>query len=274
MIQEMRAQAAAFSATFRDDVAAEVDVRQHPFVVQLNQSGEVLRAEALVIATGAASRWLNVDGEDALKGRGVSTCAACDGFLFRGKRCVVIGGGETAMEEALFLARICAAVVVVHRRDTFRARQVLQDRVLNHPTISVRWQVEVQEFIAAERGAEGGTLQERDGGLSIRLAGLTLRDARTGQTSREPADAAFLAIGHTPNTELLEGQVRMLPGTGYLETLAGSTQTSVPGVFAAGDVADPSYRQAITSAGSGAAAALDAERWLSLNRKPQQDPFG
>eukprot|EP00927_Polykrikos_kofoidii_P084443 TRINITY_DN8896_c1_g1_i1.p1 TRINITY_DN8896_c1_g1~~TRINITY_DN8896_c1_g1_i1.p1 ORF type:complete len:695 (+),score=116.17 TRINITY_DN8896_c1_g1_i1:29-2113(+) len=255
IVEDMRAQARGFFADLRDDIALSVNVQTRPFEVHLNSSSTLL-AEALIVATGADSRWLGIKGEDTFRGRGVSSCAACDGYIFRGKRCAVIGGGETAMEEALFLARICASVVIIHRRDQFRGREVLQQRVLDHPKIAVRWDTLVHEFV----GEDSGT---GDVGAT-RLTALLLKDATTGEAvGRLPTDSAFVAIGHDPNTALLRDQVRMVDGTGYLEVSGRTTYTSVPGVFAAGDVADPKYRQAVTAAGSGAAAALDAERWLS-----------
>lgn len=183
------------------------------------------------MATGADSRWLGVAGEGELRGMGVSSCAACDGHVFREKRCAVIGGGDAAMEEALLLARLCSSVTVIHRRDNFRAQKILQDQVLGHSKIHAIWDSEVQEFLGEAMGPKGPM-----------LSALMLRNKRTGDVSTLPSDAAFVAIGHDPNTKMLRGQVRMDESTGYLQTLHPSTQTSVRGVFAAGDVADPTYR--------------------------------
>lgn len=254
IIQDMRAQALSFFADLREDTVHAVDVRNWPFSVYLNSSQDTtsFRTESLIVATGADSRWLGVKGEDELRGHGVSSCAACDGPLFRGKNCVVIGGGDSAAEESLFLSRLCASVTLIHRRDQLRAGKLLQQRVLGHPKVTVIWNSVVQEFLSEKDSA------------SPRLVGVILKHIRSGDILQRHADAAFVAIGHDPNTGLFGGQLRMLSNTGYLETLGRSSHTSVPGVFAAGDVADPVYWQAITAAGSGAAAAIDAERWLSM----------
>ena len=247
IVRLMRKQAMRFSATFEEETALSVDLSSRPFKITTNTS--VILAHSLVIATGADSRWLGVPGEEELKGGGVSSCATCDGFLFSGKPVVVVGGGDTAMEDALVLARTSSSVVLIHRRDSFRASKVLANAVLNNAKITVLWNSTVAEFKAGEG--------------SDMLAEVVVRDVNdASNVSSIPAEAAFVAIGHIPNTGLFTGQLDMTD-TGYLQTRADSTHCSVDGVFASGDVADWVYRQAVTSAGSGSQAALDAERWLS-----------
>eukprot|EP00418_Pyrodinium_bahamense_P094702 CAMPEP_0179044240 /NCGR_PEP_ID=MMETSP0796-20121207/17575_1 /TAXON_ID=73915 /ORGANISM="Pyrodinium bahamense, Strain pbaha01" /LENGTH=661 /DNA_ID=CAMNT_0020740639 /DNA_START=208 /DNA_END=2194 /DNA_ORIENTATION=+ len=257
MIEVMKHQARSFFTEVWDDTVLSVNASTRPFEIITNKSG-VVRSHTVILATGADSRWLNVEGEWEYRGHGVSSCAACDGYLFKDKSCAVIGGGDTAMEEALMLSRICSEVVMIHRRDNFRASLVLQQRVLANPSIQVRWNTEVVKFV-------GKTL-EADGEQHKALTTLELRDARDeqGEASTLAVDAAFVAIGHDPNTWFVRGQVDMDAGS-YIVTPERTTRTSVPGIFAAGDVADHVYRQAVTSAGSGAMAALDAERYLSEN---------
>jgi len=236
-----------FAATFEEEAALSVDLSSRPFKITTNNS--VILAQSIVIATGADSRWLGVPGEDDLKGGGVSSCATCDGFLYSGKPVVVVGGGDTAMEDALVLARTSTSVVLIHRRDSFRASKVLANAVLSNPKITVMWNSTVAEFKAVEGSNVLGSVAVR---------------STTDETNvtEIPAEAAFVAIGHIPNTQLFNGQLEMTEN-GYLITKPASTKCSVDGVFAAGDVADWVYRQAVTSAGSGSSAALDAERWLS-----------
>jgi len=255
MIHVMKQQARSFFAEVKDDVVLDVNTAKRPFELITNKSG-VIKAHTLILATGADSKWLEVEGEYEYRGFGVSSCAACDGYLFKHKSCAVIGGGDTAMEEALMLSRICSDITLIHRRDKFRASDVLQKRVLSNPKITVRWNTAIEKFV--------GKTMEVDGYNQTALTSIVLRDtqdASTGPVSIA-VDAAFVAIGHDPNTRFLIGQVQMDTGN-YLITREGSTRTSIPGVFAAGDVADHVYRQAVTSAGSGAMAALDAERYLS-----------
>merc|ERR1719498_116209 len=252
IIKLMKTQAAKFSATFEHETVPSVDLSSRPFVLKTNTSA--LTAHSLVISTGADSRWLGVEGEHQYRGGGVSSCATCDGFLWREKAVAVIGGGDTAMEDALVLARTSSHVTVIHRRDTFRASHVLQQAVLSNPKITVMWNTTVKQF-------KGGDCAQE---ATCMLSHLVLED--TVDPAKEvpelPVDAAFVAIGHIPNTELFKGQLDM-SDNGYLLTREGSTACSIPGVFASGDVADWVYRQAVTSAGSGSQAALDAERWLS-----------
>jgi len=259
MIQVMKHQARSFFTEVWDDTVVNVNTSVKPFVIQTNSSGTV-HAHTIIVATGADSKWLDAEGEWDYRGFGVSSCAACDGYLYKNKACAVVGGGDTAMEEALMLSRICGSVTLLHRRDNFRASLVLQQRVLSHPNIKVRWNSVIHRYV-------GKTLEDDGSGLERKeLTHIEIRNTKDASAEREmfPVDAAFIAIGHDPNTKLFKGQVDM-DETGYILTPGGSTKTSVPGFFAAGDVADHVYRQAITSAGSGAMAALDAERWLSEN---------
>lgn len=246
IIKLMKKQALKYNTIFEEELALSVDLSKRPFVITTNNSA--ITAHALIIASGADSRWLNVPGEEELKGMGVSSCATCDGFLYSGKPVVVVGGGDTAMEDALVLARTSPSVVLIHRRDTFRASKVLQAAVLAHPKIKVMWNSTVQEFKATEMG-----------GLGTVVVAATDDPANITEVA---AEAAFVAIGHIPNTQLFEGQLEMTDSN-YLVTRGSSTKCSIDGVFAAGDVADWVYRQAVTSAGSGSQAALDVERWLS-----------
>ena len=251
IVQLMRAQAYEFKTLMIDDVAVQVDVSQgRPFRVQLNASSAPVFAHSVVIATGADSRWLGVPGEHDFRGKGISSCATCDGFLYRGRDVLVVGGGDTAMEDALVLARTSKSVTLVHRRDKFRASHTLAARVKEHAKIKILWNTVVESF--------GG-----DSNGDVAYAMLRSTADADSEAQRLAIGAAFVAIGHDPNTEMFKGQLEM-DAAGYLETPKGrSTKTSVEGVFAAGDVADHVYRQAVTSAGSGAMAALDAERFLS-----------
>lgn len=255
MIQVMKMQARSFFTEVWDDMSVAVNISARPFEIYTNKSG-LVRAHTVIVATGADSRWLNAEGEYELRGHGVSSCAACDGYLFKGKSCAVVGGGDTAMEEALMLSRICSSVQLVHRRDAFRASLVLQDRVLNNPKIQVRWNSAVSKYVGKKITVEG-----EDQTVLDHLVLVDTQDP-TKDTSTLEVDATFVAIGHDPNTAAWRGQLDM-DDNSYIVTPARSTQTSVPGIFAAGDVADHVYRQAVTSAGSGAMAALDAERYLS-----------
>lgn len=257
MIQVMKHQARSFFTEFWDDTVLGINTTTRPFEIITNKSG-VVKSHTLIIATGADSRWLNAQGEWEYRGHGVSSCAACDGYLFKGKACAVIGGGDTAMEEALMLSRICSEVTLIHRRDQFRASLVLQDRVLNNKNIKIMWNAMVAKYV--------GKTFEENGEQHKTLTHLELQDTRSPEKEATTlaVDAAFVAIGHDPNTWFATGQVNM-DDNNYIMTPDRSTRTSVPGVFAAGDVADHVYRQAVTSAGSGAMAALDAERYLSEN---------
>jgi thioredoxin reductase (NADPH) len=269
VVAAMRAQAAHFGAIFEDDVVESVQI-----VEASANGGRLLRVvtnltgaidtHSIIMATGAESNWLDVPGEWELRGGGVSSCATCDGALYAGKHVVVVGGGDTAMEDALVLARTSKAVTVVHRRDRFRASKVLGDRVLNHPLINVVWNSSLQEIVGRELPPPEEDNVDLDTVQPKVVSGVVLADVSTGDIRRMDCDAVFVAIGHTPTTSFLQGVVDFNPDhAGYIQVLGGTTHTSVPGIFAAGDVTDAVYRQAVTSAGSGAAAALDAERYLS-----------
>uniref|UniRef100_A0A7S0MM64 Thioredoxin reductase n=1 Tax=Cryptomonas curvata TaxID=233186 RepID=A0A7S0MM64_9CRYP len=317
LVHLMQLQAARFGAVFEQDMVVEVDIRARPFTVKTNET--TIRTNSLILSTGADSRWLGVPGEWEHRGGGVSSCATCDGFLFADQDVVVIGGGDTAMEDALVLARTSRSVVVIHRRDKFRASKVLAERVLSHSKIKVRWDSEVVSFqgkkvrvlsngLQVQLNSDGTLLEEDYTKLRVKeitkrldqagvsysgikdkeelvkilrsavatsvaestadsaeqavLSSVRVRNAKTKEEEDIACAAAFVAIGHDPNTKFVKDQLEM-DSNGYLVTKPGTTRTSVEGVFAAGDVADHVYRQAITSAGTGAMAALDAERWLS-----------
>jgi len=238
----MRRQAERFGARLVAGEVSRVDFSSRPFLVEVNGTDQH-HADAVVIATGAEARWLGIPGEERLRGYGVSACATCDGFFFKGRRIAVVGGGDSAMEEALFLTRFASEVVVVHRRDEFRASAIMARRVLEHPKVRVRWNALPLEVLGGDA-----------------VTGLRVRDTVTGAEEDLPVEGVFVAIGHDPATALFRGQLD-LDERGYLRTF-GNTATSVPGVFAAGDVSDSTYRQAITAAAAGCRAAIDAERWL------------
>jgi len=246
LMEEMQAQAEHVGTKMVWDHVSEVDFSRRPFVVT-GDSG-TYHADTLVIATGAQARWLGLPSEERMKGKGASACATCDGFFYRGKKVAVIGGGNTAVEEALYLTNHSQDVTLIHRRDSFRAEKILQDRLFANPHIKVVWDSEVAEFIA------GGTPEV--------LVGLDIRNVKSGEVSRIDVDGAFVAIGHTPATELFAGKLT-LDDDGYILVETGTTKTSVPGVYACGDVMDKIYRQAVTAAGTGCMAALDAEKFLA-----------
>ncbi len=241
LMQMFRGQAERFGATTVQADVSRVDLSERPFGVWVDDDEEY-RAKAVIIATGASARWLGLDSESRLRGYGVSTCATCDGFFFRDKPMVVVGGGDSAMEEAIFLARMASKVTIVHRRDQFRASAIMADRAMANQKVAVRWNAAVEEAVGDEK-----------------VEAVRVRDTVTGELEDIPAAAMFVAIGHDPNTALFQGQVE-LDEAGYVVT--DGTRTSVEGVFAAGDVQDVVYRQAITAAASGCMAAMDAERWL------------
>ena len=245
LMQEMQAQAEHVGTRMLWDTITEVDLSGSPFRA-IGDSGDVYEGETLVIATGAQAKWLGAPGEQELSGKGVSACATCDGFFYRGKKVVVIGGGNTAVEEALYLTNHSQDVTLIHRRDSLRAEKILQDRLFAHPHIKVLWNKAVDHFVGGDSG----------------LSGVSLKDTVTGKVSVEPTDGAFVAIGHAPSTELFKGKLEMDAG-GYLLVEPGTPKTAIPGVFACGDVMDHVYRQAVTAAGTGCMAALDAERFLA-----------
>jgi thioredoxin reductase (NADPH) len=244
LMDEMRAQAQRFGADIVSGVVARVDLAHRPFTVHFGD-GEEVKARTLIIATGASARLLGLHSERVLMGHGVSTCATCDGYFFRNRPIAVVGGGDSALEEAIYLAKLVSHVTLVHRRDKLRASKIMQDKALAHPKISFAWNSEVESVLDNGKGE---------------VNGMRLRNVVTNEISDIEIDGLFVAIGHTPNTKLFAGQLELDPN-GYLITHDGS-KTSVPGVFAAGDVQDHVYRQAITAAGSGCMAALDAERYL------------
>jgi len=250
LMDEMRAQAEHVGAQMVYDMIAEVDLSRRPFRLT-GDGGTIYTGDTLVIATGAQARWLGLESETRLRGQGVSACATCDGFFYRGKKVAVIGGGNTAVEEALYLTNHSQDVTLIHRRDTLRAEKILQERLFAHPNITVLWNKAIDSFVAGEGNAG--------------LVGLDLRDTVTGKISRLDLDGAFVAIGHEPATALFRGQLDIEPD-GYLVVQPGTSKTAVPGVFACGDVMDRHYRQAVTAAGTGCMAALDAERFLAEAR--------
>ncbi|MGB6537180.1 MAG: thioredoxin-disulfide reductase [Xanthobacteraceae bacterium] len=249
LMEQMAKQAAHVGTKLLADHVNEVDLQRRPFRIACD-SGDVYFAETLVLATGAQARWLDLPSEQKFRGYGVSACATCDGFFYRGKDVLVIGGGNTAVEEALFLTNFASQVTLVHRRGSLRAERILQDRLFRHPKIEVIWDSVLDDI----RGAEN----------PLKVTHARLKNLKTGATSERPVDGIFIAIGHTPATELVAGQVETNP-SGYIKTAAHSTATSVPGLFAAGDVADEVYRQAVTAAGLGCMAALEAERFLAAH---------
>jgi thioredoxin reductase (NADPH) len=247
LMEQMAEQAKHVGTRMVDDLIVRVDFSVRPFRCYAD-SGDVFLADAVVIATGAQARWLDIESEQRLQGRGVSACATCDGFFYRGKRVAVIGGGNTAVEEALYLTHHADSVTLIHRRDSLRAEKILQERLFANQKISVIWDSVVEEI-------EGGGTPEV-------VTGVRLLNKKTGVMSSQPFDGVFIAIGHLPNTAIFAGQVAM-DAEGYIQTVAGSTRTSVEGVFAAGDVQDKIFRQAVTAAGTGCMAALEAEKWLA-----------
>jgi len=247
LMDEMKAQAEHVGTEMVLDQIVKVDLSRRPFQLE-GDSGDSYSCDALIICTGAQARWLGLDSERAFQGFGVSACATCDGFFYKGKEVVVVGGGNTAMEEAIFLTRFASRVTMVHRRDGFRGEKILQNRVAENPKIEVVWNSVIDEIV--------GTTDPKA------VTGVRLKNVRTGAVTVRPADGVFVAIGHAPATELFKGQLETT-ASGYLVSKPDSTATAIPGVFAAGDVKDEVYRQAVTAAGMGCMAALEAERFLA-----------
>jgi thioredoxin reductase (NADPH) len=246
MMRDFRAQAERFGTAFIAGGAEKVDLRRRPFTIALDK-GETITCDALIVSTGASARWLDIPSEERLRNRGVSACATCDGFFFRGKPLAVVGGGDTAMEEALFLTNFATKVTVIHRREELRASKVMQERARKNPKIEFAWNSAVDEVLGDEQAG---------------VTGLRLKDTRTGALRTLAVQGLFIAIGHVPNTAIFKGQLDM-DEQGYLITRPHSTYTNIEGVFACGDAADKVYRQAVTAAGTGCMAAIDAERWLA-----------
>ena len=249
LMEQMQQQAEHVGTKLVADHVSKVDLARRPFQIECD-SGDRYHADSIIIATGAQARWLELPSEQKFKGYGVSACATCDGFFYRGKDVLVIGGGNTAVEEALFLTNFASKVTVVHRRDSFRAEKILQERLFKNPRISVIWDTALEEVIGSEN--------------PLKVKGVILRNVKTGALTERLTDGVFIAIGHTPASELFVGQVEMKP-SGYIKTAPYSTATSVLGVFAAGDVTDDVYRQAVTAAGQGCMAALESERYLAAH---------
>jgi thioredoxin reductase (NADPH) len=247
LMEQMQAQAEHVGTRIMNDLIMEVDFSARPFRC-VGDSGDIYLADTVIVATGAQARWLGLPSEKRYQGAGVSACATCDGFFYRGKRVAVVGGGNTAVEEALYLTHHAEKVTLIHRRDSLRAEKILQRRLFEHPKINVVWNAVVEEILGA--------------GTPPVVTGLRLSDRLSGAETTLDVDGVFIAIGHTPNTAVFAGQIDLDP-EGYVITLPGTTRTNVPGVFAAGDVQDKIYRQAVTAAGTGCMAALDAEKWLT-----------
>jgi len=254
LMEQMQKQAEHVGTKMVFDTVTKADLSQRPFQLQCD-SGDVYLADVLIIATGAQARWLDLPSEQKFKGYGVSACATCDGFFYRNKEVVVIGGGNTAVEEALFLTNFASKVTLVHRRDSFRAEKIMQDRLFNHPKIEVVWDSVLDDVIGNEN--------------PLKVTRVRLKNLKTGAVSERNVDGVFIAIGHTPASELFAGQIDIKP-SGYIVTNGYSTVTSIPGVFAAGDVTDEVYRQAVTAAGQGCMAALEAQKFLHAQAHEHQ----
>jgi thioredoxin reductase (NADPH) len=247
LMDQMKAQAEHVGTRIVNDLITEVDFDRRPFTLK-GDSGKTYTADAVIVATGAQARWLGLPSESKFQGFGVSACATCDGFFYRNKHVIVVGGGNTAVEEALFLTNFASKVTVIHRRSEFRAERILQDRLFKHPKVEVRWNTELADITGAP--------------MPPSVTGAVLRNTLTGETESLPVDGIFIAIGHTPATAIFREKLDMKPG-GYLLVKPGTTQTNIPGVYAAGDVTDDVFRQAVTAAGMGCMAALEAERFLA-----------
>ena len=254
LMEQMRDQAKNVGTELITDYIQSVDFSKRPFQA-VGDNGDIYIAETVIIATGAQARWLGLESEKKFQGFGVSACATCDGFFFRNKDVAVIGGGNSAVEEALFLTNFANKVTLVHRRDSLRAEKIMQDRLLNHPKIEVKWNSVLKEIVGNEPG-------KTEGGAIPGVTGMILEDINTGEETSMDVDGIFVAIGHDPATKIFRGHVDM-DETGYILTAADSTATKIPGVYAAGDVKDKIYRQAVTAAGMGCMAALEADRFIA-----------
>jgi len=256
LMVKMQEHAEAMGTRVIQDIITDLDLSKRPFTAK-GDSGDTYTADAVILATGARAKWLGLPSEDKFKGFGVSACATCDGFFYREKNIVVVGGGNTAVEEALFLTNFGKKVTLIHRRDELRAEKILQNRLLKHPKIEVKWDSVLKEITGTD--------------MPMGVTGVTIENVKTGEVSELPADGVFIAIGHAPASELVKDQLELHNG-GYVKVEPGSTRTSIPGVFAAGDLTDHVYRQAVTSAGMGCMAALDAEHWLAAQDDAVSDP--
>jgi thioredoxin reductase (NADPH) len=248
LMEQMRAQAKHVGTEIVEDIIVKAELGQRPFKLT-GDGGQVYLADSVIIATGAQAKWLGLDKEVHFGGHGVSACATCDGFFYRGKDVAVIGGGNSAVEEALYLAHLARKVTVIHRRDSFKAEKILQERLFNHPSIEVVWDSVLEDIEGTEDPKS--------------VTGIVIRNVKTGQREERKLDGVFIAIGHSPATEIFQGQVEMRDN-GYIKVKPGTTETNIPGVYAAGDVADDTYRQAVTAAGLGCMAALEAEKFLAV----------
>src|SRR5580698_4900817 len=249
LMKAFRDQSLAQGVEILTDDAVKVDLSRRPFSIWVGDEMTLHQARSVIVATGAQAKWLGLESETALQGRGVSACAVCDGAFFRNQDVVVVGGGDTAMEEATYLSGLCRTVTLVHRRDSFRASKTMQERVVKNAKIKLVYDTVIEEVLDVSKGE---------------VTGARARNLKTGDVKVIPATGFFVAIGHTPNTDLFQGQLE-LHDNGYIRTRPGSSYTNVPGVFACGDVQDFTYRQAVTAAGSGCMAALDAERWMAIH---------
>lgn len=258
LMEQMKAQAENVGATMLHGMITDVDFTSHPYKAT-KDDGTVYTADTVVIATGAKARWLGIESEETFKGLGVSACATCDGFFYRGKDVAVIGGGNSAVEEALFLTNFCNKVTLVHRRDELRAERIMQERLFNNPKIEVVWDHVVDEVVGNPQGTDAPG-----------MTGVRLKHAKTGEEKMLDCDGMFVAIGHDPATALFKDKLEM-DSEGYLITKPDSTETSIPGVFAAGDVKDKTYRQAITAAGMGCMSALEADRYIQEKESSEQE---
>ncbi len=247
LMEQMKAQAEHVGARMVADHITAVDLSRRPFTLQAD-SGDTWTCDSLIICTGAKAKWLGLESEEKFMGYGVSACATCDGFFYRGKEVIVVGGGNSAVEEALYLANLASKVTVVHRRDSFRAERILQERLFNHPKVEILWNHTLEEVVG-----------DTD---PLGVTHANLKNVETGETTRKAVDGVFIAIGHAPASELFKDQLEIKPN-GYIVTAPDSTATNVPGVFAAGDVTDDIYRQAVTAAGMGCMAALEAEKFMA-----------
>ncbi len=250
LMSDLKKQAARFETDIRSGMITKVDLSKRPFICT-DESGSNIEAETVIIATGASAKWLGIESENKFNGFGVSACATCDGFFYRGKDVAIVGGGDTAAEEATYLSKLCRTVYLIHRRDELRASKAMQNKVFETPNIEPQWNSVIREIVGIEQG------------FTKSVNGVIIQNVQTGEEKKLNVEGVFIAIGHKPNSDLFTGQLE-LHENGYIKTFPGSTKTSVDGVFAAGDIQDHYYRQAVTAAGSGCMAAIEAERFLSF----------